>query len=590
MLLQKNTLLRYLFPALLLTILTGGVVIAFYANHPRAELLADTWSYLYVVDRISVAGQLVNAWRLPCYPLFISVLYAIMGQGNIEAVSIAQAVLFVLATLEIYILAALIFQRPWLAFILSLMMGINLTLISYVKPLMTEGMGLWLLASLTLSAVLFMKTLRRRWLWLTALWMLILFMTRPEWLYLPPLLFAYVLLQAYKKQRFRRLLPHALAALALMYALVGGYIYTNATQNNFVGTTWITNINLVGKILQYNMQDHGDPSNPEHVMIAHTLDKYVRQGIRDPYYMMAHEPKLFGNNISEPAKYAEYIILHHPKTFALDTAPLFFSSLTAYAQESLVDPTGVLGQPLAVLHNASQIFYATNSLFPLCVLLWLGLLYFKGTRRHPIVQLMGLLILICVYGIMLTTAGGYRDYDYMRIYVLFDPLLIVIIWGFLLWGLSLLWRKVVERVTTRKSKSGHMRGLLFSCLCLMALILSGCEGDLTTPPTNHSLTLVSCHREGRVGLLFMRFENRGVDVSSSSVQLLFKTPYTSQQVSMHVDLPPIPNNQERLVTVDVPVHGPDYWMPNSPVKVTLNLPRTDRQPQSNFTTDCHDPS
>lgn len=587
---QKNTLLRYLLPALLLTVLTSGVITAFYANHPRAELLADTWSYLYVVDRIAVAGQLVNAWRLPCYPLFISALYAVTGQGNIEAVSIAQAVLFVLATLEIYILAAFIFQRPWLAFTLSLMVGINLSLISYVKPLMTEGMGLWLLASLTLTVVLFMKTFRRRLLWLTAFWMLILFMTRPEWLYLPPLLFAYVLLLAHWKHLFRRLFPHALAALVLIYAIVGGYIYTNATQNNFVGTTWITNINLVGKILQYNMQDHGDPSNPQHVEIAHTLDRYLKQGIWDPYFIMAHEPKLFGNNVSEPAKYAEYIILHHPKTFILKTTPLFFSSLTAYSQESRVVPEGALAQPLSVLHEASYLLYFANGLFPLCALLWICFFYFKNHRQNPIVQAMGLLILICVYGIVLTTAGGYRDYDYMRIYVLFDPLLIIIIWGSLLLGLSLFWKKVTGQAPFQKSKNNYTRSLLFSCCCLLAVILSGCEGELITPPNSHNLTLVSCHPEGRVGLLFMRFDNRGADVSSASMQLHFETPYTRQPVTLPINIPAIPHDQERLVTIDVPVHASTYWMPDSPVKVNLSLPAANKQPQTTFTMDCHDPS
>jgi len=67
----------------LLALLTTLVVVCFYQNHPKAELLADTWSYLYVVDRIQRQGQFVNFWRLPGYPLFIVLVYALMGQGNL---------------------------------------------------------------------------------------------------------------------------------------------------------------------------------------------------------------------------------------------------------------------------------------------------------------------------------------------------------------------------------------------------------------------------------------------------------------------------------------------------------------------------
>ncbi|GCE24080.1 hypothetical protein [Dictyobacter kobayashii] len=584
---KKKTILHYALPTILLTILTGTVVIAFYANHPRAELLPDTWSYLYVADRIANTGQLVNTWRLPIYPLFISTIYAIAGQGNIEAVSSAQAILFILATLEIYTLAALIFQRRWLAFILGLLVGANLTLLSYVKPLMSEGMGLWLLTSLVLTTLLFMKTFRRRLLWLIAFWMLLLFMTRPEWLYLPPLLFAYILLLASWKHHLRRLLPHALAALLVLYSIVGGYIFINATQNNFVGTTWITNINLLGKVLQYNMQDHSDPSNPQYVAITHMLDSDGKKNIHDPYFIMGRQPAFFADNLSTIAKYSEYIILHHPKTFILKTVPLFFSSLTAYAQESGITTTAIFAHPLSILHQASYIFYSSNGLFPLFALFWLALFCFKRYRQKPIVQIMGLLILICIYGIVLTTTGGYRDYDYMRIYVLFDPLLIIIIWGTLLGGLALLLKKGSGLQLFPAGNRGA-RTVFLSCCCLLVFILSGCQGDLITPSSNHSLVLVSCHREDRVGLLFMRFDNRGADLATGSMLLHFTTVHSKLHVTMKINLPDILYQQERLVTIDVPTHGSIYWMPTSPVKVVLQLPVTSKQTQATFTMDCHD--
>lgn len=111
----------------------------------------------------------------------------------------------------------------------------------------------------------------------------ILVFTRPEWIYLPVPLFAYLLLMAARKAAARRLLPHIFASVVLLYAAVGGYIYLNATQNHFTGITWIENINGLGKVLQYHMQDE---ASPQYAGIRHILDSYVAKGILDPLLLL----------------------------------------------------------------------------------------------------------------------------------------------------------------------------------------------------------------------------------------------------------------------------------------------------------------
>src|SRR6266702_5148133 len=140
---------------------------------------------LGVLLHIQTHGQLVNFWRLPGYPLFIVLGYTLTSQGNMVAVSVVQAILFVLATLELYILAVLLLRRAWIAFLIGLLVGTNLTLLSYVKPIMSEALALWLLVSLALAVVYFLHTLQVRIPWLVTLCTLLLLMTRPEWSYLP---------------------------------------------------------------------------------------------------------------------------------------------------------------------------------------------------------------------------------------------------------------------------------------------------------------------------------------------------------------------------------------------------------------------
>jgi len=103
-------------------------------------------------------------------------------------VSVAQAILFILATLELYVLALFVLRYAWMALLVCLLVGTNLALLSYVKPIMSEALALWLLISLALAIVIFLRTLRIPLLWVVALSTLLLFMTRPEWIYLPILL------------------------------------------------------------------------------------------------------------------------------------------------------------------------------------------------------------------------------------------------------------------------------------------------------------------------------------------------------------------------------------------------------------------
>ncbi|HEY7416136.1 MAG TPA: hypothetical protein VH593_13160, partial [Ktedonobacteraceae bacterium] len=383
-------------------------------------------SYLYVVDRLQMHGQLVNFWRLPGYPLFIVLVYMLAGQGNLGAVSIAQAMLFVLTTVELYILCALMLRRAWMAFLISLLVSINVPLLSYVKPIMSEAMALWLLVSLALACIYFLSTLQIRRLWLVTDCMLLLFLTRPEWIFLPVPLFAYLLLVAWWHGKARRLLLHGLASILLLYGCLGGYIYINATQNHFVGLTWIENINALGKVLQYNMQDEA-PLQYAHV--SKILDRYAANGVQDPYVIFENEPSLGSNDAALAGTFAKSIIEHHPVEFLVKSVPVFFSSLTIYYRESSITPHAHFAHYLNWLDNKFQALYKWNIFFPPCALIWFLLLCWQWTRRFHTVQMMGVVVLLAFYGLIAMTLGAYRGFDYVRIHVTLDPLFILIIWG-----------------------------------------------------------------------------------------------------------------------------------------------------------------
>jgi hypothetical protein len=424
--------------ALLLVILTTISTVAYYLNYPRVDLNVDTPAYLHVVNRfLAYPDLLVDPGRLPFYPLFIALIYVLAGRGNLAVVSAVQAALFVLMALEVYAIALLLLRRAWAAFLVGLLVGTNLILLSYAKPIMTEGLAAFLLTSLALAALCYIRTLHLGALCGMTACLFLLIFTRPEWLYVPIPLYAYLLLVTLWRGNRHHLRVYSIAvllSLVLISGCVGAYIVRNGVQNHYQGFTGIENYNELGKILQYNMQDEAPPQDQA---IGRRLDSCIARIDRDPYHVLPCVPALTDKYRSDvPAgTFARSIILRHPGEFLLKSLPLFFTSLIDYYPVTY--HTGIPPTPLvAWLQTLHRALYWLNACFPLVALAWLALLCWRHTSRRQEVLAMGMLVLLAGYGVIVTTLGAYRPDDYMRVHIVFDPLLIVLFWATLL---LLLW-------------------------------------------------------------------------------------------------------------------------------------------------------
>jgi hypothetical protein len=277
---------------------------------------------------------------------------------------------------------------------------------------------------------------------------LALFLTRAEWIYLPVPLFAYLLLVAAHRGTARRLLPHALLALILLYAILGNYIYINAQLNYFPGVVEAQNINAFGKVLQYDMQDEAPP---QYATVRKIVDTYLSHGIKSPYIILDREPSLTHNHYALAGEYGQAIITRHPGEFLAKSVslaiesltdfhiPYVFSSLTHSYSLVQVDDRGTFGPLLLWPQSVFGYLYGWNLCFPLCAVLWLLLLYRRRTRTLCSVQAMGAVVLLTIYGLILTTMGGIDGYT--RLHTPFNPLLILLVWGTLLSGVQLIIRQ-----------------------------------------------------------------------------------------------------------------------------------------------------
>lgn len=434
----------------LLFLITTLLVVLYYMNHLQPSEGPDSFENIANAQRIAAHGQLVDPHRLPGFPLLIALMFALAGQGNVMAVSVANAVLFIFATLEIYVITLLVFRRRWVAFVIGLLVGTNLVLLSFVKAIDPEGLALWLLVSLALAAVLFVQTLRIRYLWLVTACTLGLFFTRAEWIYLPVPLFAYLMLVAARQNSaLRGLLLHALVSVVLLYAVLAGYIFINATQYHFVGVTDIQNINAWGKVIQYDMQNEAPA---EYASIAQITNTYQAHGGDNPYDLLEQHPEFKSNHFALVGAYTWSIIERHPGEFLMKSVPVALFPWRYFYYGSSADPQGSFGGLLVGLQSVFHMLYRLNIGFPLCAGAWIFLLCRRRTACLASVQAMGVLVLLVLYGIVVTTLGGYGSYT--RLHMPFDPLLILVLWGSLLGGLLL----VLQR--EHKSWQGNLYSVL----------------------------------------------------------------------------------------------------------------------------------
>lgn len=461
---------RMYFFGLLLLVIAGVAVASMYLYQPtQPEFSYDTASYLAVTQKFLSSGQIVDPLRTPGYPLLVALVFLVAGTGNFFAVSLVQALLFLAATLEIYLLALLIFRRSEVAFLVGVLVGTNTYFLTFIKPIIVEGLALWLTVSLALVLVLYVRRGSLRYFWLAALLALALFLTRPEWMYLPIPLFALLLLFAARRGQFRRVLPHAIAATLLLYSVLGVCILINATQNGYAGYSYVQNINLVGKVIQYHMEGE---ASPEYAAVAKTVSDFTASGDLNPYNLAYYHPEISANHWALGGAYASSIIKGHPLEFAAKTVLTFFTASNGYRIFSAFDASGpVATPPLRVQVAFSAHVAFAYRFFPLFALFWGVAFFWRRFARFPMVEALAVVCFICLYELAVTTLGGYSDYDYARIHIPFDPLLIVVIWGSVL--AVPLPKAALARLARRWPQIRLVALALIACWLVLSIIVAG---------------------------------------------------------------------------------------------------------------------
>src|SRR5260370_5083936 len=98
-------------------------------------------------------------------------------------------------------------------------------------------------------------------------------MIRPFNLYLPVLLLGVMLAWSFWVKEGQRYLRPVVLSASLFLVAVGGYMVANALENGAFGLSWVTNIDLFGKVLEHHLQDSRVAA--QDAPLQADLDRYI---------------------------------------------------------------------------------------------------------------------------------------------------------------------------------------------------------------------------------------------------------------------------------------------------------------------------
>lgn len=200
------------------------VLYAFIYHYIKGSFIfPDTQTYFNAFD--SLLGGRIDMYRTPVYPLFVGTISYILGNPyNYIAILLLQTAIFLISVHYFYRLASMLKSERiayWITFIYGVVPIIpSWTPIVLTEPLAISGSIFYLY--FTISAV---KTGETGKVWLSTLWMLLLVLLRPSFIYLLPVSFFMYLTGNWKEPRGRRIIYNGLLGSIIVTLLFCGYSY-----------------------------------------------------------------------------------------------------------------------------------------------------------------------------------------------------------------------------------------------------------------------------------------------------------------------------------------------------------------------------
>lgn len=376
------------------------------ATHPHIPSAPDSREYLATAAKIMHSGQFVDARRTPGYPSLLALVFLFAGWHNLGAVVVVQCLLCLLAAVEVYVLANRLTGHAWLACLAAAPVALNIYMLDWAYSIRDEAFSYWLIVTLFLTTERLARQVRPGLVAAFTILSLLLILTRPFEVFLPALILVALAARGALLGLWRR---HALAlglSLLLIYAGVGVYAAINRVENDYLGISYVSDVNLFGKALEYHLAD--TPVPPAMQTMRQRAISYGFHGDGTPWDF-ARTYGYEGDHYATLGAYAKYVIPRHLPQYAVGSLG---DAVHVWLQEPGMDAQGSKSLLLTLLKFVARLELWTYLALPL-VAVWLALRLRSGWR-NPTTFMTTLLLLTVLASIGMIGFASFAEFYRLR--------------------------------------------------------------------------------------------------------------------------------------------------------------------------------
>lgn len=311
-------------------IIIAGLIIrySFYNSIDGTITVSD--SPTYVDGAMSLYYHLwLNEYRPPVYPLGLMLIGALFTWEKLNIGVIFLQILVSIANIVYaYKLSVEAFKSRFLGYICAFLIAVSFRVYNWDFIILSESFAIFLVTAITYYLIMFLKYNQKKHLKLMVGFTIAAIFNKPFFMVLPIVILAVLILKHFLgcfdiKRNYKTLI----AGMAAIYMSIFLYSALHYAQSSFFGVTSVGNVNLLGKIMQYNMEDLGKNqaiiNDIKHALETESPERIVNGKYLEPWHFVG----TYGwtqNHYHEVGKFAKDIILRHPVKFTQKSLALAY--------------------------------------------------------------------------------------------------------------------------------------------------------------------------------------------------------------------------------------------------------------------------
>lgn len=376
--------------------------------------------------------------RTPLYPVVMTLGLYLAGMLNsamfsapfiwaMHKIIIFQSVAGIAALITLYLILAKLKFSPLFSLMFTIFIGLNPVVFGWERLLLPEALTAFFLITLSYSAIHILEKPSGIFFLTFFLLSVFGFLLRPVYILLPlPILLFIIIFNRFK----RRIIFTTLFILIMYFGFIGIYVKGNIIKFDYPGISRAADINLLGKILQFNLPIE---SGKNEAVVYDAVSQYreSNQELHPWRFLDANAGTFLGNTprLNSLSRFTKTVISHNLVTFVWRSFLQLPASVLDLSEKYILKPpyTDISSFAFNLLYH----FYHNLQYLTLIVFIAYPLSLYKFMKTKNFHNASVLLIgTVVVYQIIFSVFFSYGEYG--RLISPSQPLLYL--FSFYWWG------------------------------------------------------------------------------------------------------------------------------------------------------------